>query len=92
VTTSSRFYNRCFFNAGYHQAHHLKPQVPWRALPALTEELVREGQVPSLLWTEHAPIHPAWIARVSAFRRTTGSHEAQAPVPAPATDTSTPPS
>lgn len=68
VTTSSRFYNRCFFNAGHHQAHHFKPQVPWRALPALTQELIRTGQHHPSVLAEHSPLHPAWIARVAAFR------------------------
>ncbi|MDY7226547.1 fatty acid desaturase family protein [Hyalangium rubrum] len=69
VTSFSRFYNRYFFNAGHHQAHHLKPQVHWRALPALTEELLQKGQHRPELVAEPAPIHPAWIARVAATRR-----------------------
>jgi fatty acid desaturase len=73
VTSTSPFYNRYFFNAGYHQAHHLKPQVPWRALPALTEQLLRQGQHRPSLQAGQAPINPAWIARVAAFRRATGS-------------------
>ena len=90
VTSTSRFYNRYFFNAGYHQAHHLKPQAPWRALPALTEELVRQGQHHPGLHVALAPIHPAWIARVAAFRKAlgltqlpaTGTESTAAPAPA----------
>ncbi|WP_224242090.1 fatty acid desaturase family protein [Hyalangium gracile] len=88
VTSTSRFYNRWFFNAGYHQAHHLKPQAPWRALPALTEELVRQGQHRPSLYVEPAPIHPAWIAGVAAFRRATSERERRAPVPRPVARTS----
>ncbi|MBN1204272.1 MAG: fatty acid desaturase [Myxococcaceae bacterium] len=91
VTSSSRFYNRYFFNAGYHQAHHHKPQVPWRALPALTEELVRAGLHRPALLAEHAPIHPAWIARVAAFRKALGGHPAPS-VPSAAPEASGPPS
>lgn len=82
VTSTSRFYNRYFFNAGYHQAHHLKPQVPWRALPALTEELAQQGQHRASLYAEPAPIHPAWVAHVAAIRRAQGGRERPAPVPA----------
>lgn len=66
VTSTSRFYNRWFFNAGLHQAHHLKPQVPWRALPAVTEELARQGQLPAELQTDISPISPVWAAQVAA--------------------------
>ncbi|HET9449952.1 MAG TPA: fatty acid desaturase, partial [Aggregicoccus sp.] len=38
-TSLSAFYNRFFFNAGLHQAHHLRPQAPWRALGPLTRQL-----------------------------------------------------
>ncbi|MFP2912695.1 fatty acid desaturase family protein [Pyxidicoccus sp. 3LFB2] len=64
VTSTSRFYNRWFFNAGYHQAHHLKPQTPWRALPEVTEALAQQGQLPAELQTDLSPINPAWAARV----------------------------
>ncbi|MBF5043650.1 fatty acid desaturase [Aggregicoccus sp. 17bor-14] len=63
-TSRSRFYNRWFFNAGLHQAHHLRPQLPWRALEALTRELEREGRLPVHLTTGLSPLHPAWAARV----------------------------
>lgn len=65
VTSTSRFYNRWFFNAGYHQAHHLKPQTPWRELPELTESLARQGQLPVELQTEVSPISPTWAAQVA---------------------------
>jgi fatty acid desaturase len=89
VTSTSPFYGRYFFNAGYHQAHHLKPQMPWRALPAFTEELRRQGQHRPSLVVDHSPIHPAWIARVAAFHRGSGEGgTASATVRAPATETS----
>jgi fatty acid desaturase len=81
VTSTSRFYNRYFFNAGYHLVHHLKPQVPWRALPELTEALLRQGQHRPSLLAGPSPIHPAWIARVSAVRKAASIPEAFEPVP-----------
>jgi fatty acid desaturase len=81
VTSASAFYNRYFFNAGYHQAHHLKPQVPWRGLPALTGELLRNGQHRPSLQVEHAPIHPTWVAHVAASRRSLAGQELPAPGP-----------
>jgi fatty acid desaturase len=92
VTSTSPFYNRYFFNAGYHQAHHLKPQVPWRALPALTAELLLQGQHRPSLQAEPAPIHPSWIARVASFRKATGDREESTPVHGPAPETSGTPS
>ncbi|QSQ19923.1 fatty acid desaturase [Pyxidicoccus parkwayensis] len=64
VTSTSSFYNRWFFNAGYHQAHHLKPQTPWRALPELTEGLEQQGQLPQELKSDVSPISPVWAAQV----------------------------
>jgi fatty acid desaturase len=63
VTSTSRFYNRWFFNAGHHQAHHLKPQTPWRALPTVSE-LTAPGKPSAGLHSELAPLHPAWVAHV----------------------------
>ncbi|AKQ69462.1 Fatty acid desaturase family protein [Myxococcus hansupus] len=65
TTSYSAFYNRWFFNAGYHQAHHLKPQVPWYELPALTEKLAGTARVRPELTTELSPINPLWVARVA---------------------------
>ncbi|MFY0563535.1 fatty acid desaturase family protein [Archangium lansingense] len=64
VTSTSRLYNLLCFNAGYHQAHHLRPQEPWRELPALTARLATEGMLRPTLQTPLAPIHPAWVARL----------------------------
>ncbi|WP_395837720.1 fatty acid desaturase family protein [Archangium violaceum] len=64
VTSTSRLYNLLCFNAGYHQAHHLRPQAPWRELPALTARLAGEGLVRPTLQTPLAPIHPAWVVRL----------------------------
>ncbi len=64
VTSTSRLYNLLCFNAGHHQAHHLRPQVPWRELPALTERLATEGLLRPTLQTSLAPIHPFWVARL----------------------------
>jgi fatty acid desaturase len=92
VTSTSLFYNRYFFNAGYHQAHHLKPQLPWRALPALTEQLLRQGQHSPSLYVEPSPIHPLWILAVAAHRRGQSGHEPSTPVPHPVAETSGTPS
>jgi fatty acid desaturase len=92
VTSTSRFYNTYFFNAGLHLAHHLKPQVPWRALPALTEELLRQGKHRPSLVAEYAPIHPMWMARVAAFRKALSGTPEPSALPAPAAETSSTPS
>lgn len=63
-TSTSRFYNTFFFNAGFHQAHHLRPQAPWRQLPLLTDELEAAGRIPSALKTPLSPIGARWVARV----------------------------
>ncbi len=81
VTSTSPFYSRYFFNAGYHQAHHLKPQVPWRALPALTQELLQKGLHRPSLQLAPAPIHPAWVARVAAARRASAAPSEPASLP-----------
>ncbi len=63
-TSLSAFYNRFFFNAGLHQAHHLRPQLPWRALAPLTQQLQQQGHLPAALTTPYSPLHPAWVSRV----------------------------
>jgi len=64
VTSTSRLYNLLCFNAGHHQAHHLRPQVPWQELPALTVRLASEGLLRPTLQTPLAPIHPFWVVRL----------------------------
>ncbi len=64
VTSTSRFYNFFFFNAGYHQAHHFWPQVPWQELPAATRELAASARVRPTLQTSLSPINPFWVTRV----------------------------
>ncbi len=65
TTSTSRLYNLFFFNAGYHQAHHLKPQVPWYELPAATRELAASGLVRPGLVTRLSPINPRWVLQVA---------------------------
>lgn len=62
VTSTSRLYNALCFNAGHHQAHHARPQEPWRTLPALTRTLESRGQ--AALRTPLAPVHPRWALRI----------------------------
>ncbi|MBN1206746.1 MAG: fatty acid desaturase [Myxococcaceae bacterium] len=64
VTSTSRLYNFFFFNAGFHQAHHYWPQVPWQELPAATRELAASARVRPTLQTSQAPINPFWVVRV----------------------------
>ncbi|MFY0526257.1 fatty acid desaturase family protein [Archangium gephyra] len=64
VTSTSRLYNLLCFNAGHHQAHHLRPQVPWQELPALTARLASEGMLRPTLQTPLAPLHPFWVVRL----------------------------
>ena len=61
ITSTSRFYNTVFFNAGYHQAHHVRPQAPWRELPALTAALAKDGLVAQDLVTDISPTSPRWV-------------------------------
>jgi fatty acid desaturase len=63
-TSTSHFYNTFFFNAGFHQAHHLRPQAPWRDLPVLTRELEAAGRIPPALKTPLSPIGARWVATV----------------------------
>ena len=63
-TSTSRLYNLFFFNAGYHQAHHLKPQAPWYELPETTRELAASALVRPALITPLSPINPFWVARI----------------------------
>ncbi|WP_408888252.1 fatty acid desaturase family protein [Myxococcus faecalis] len=65
TTSTSRLYNLFFFNAGYHQAHHVKPQVPWRDLPATTRELEGVALVRPELVTGLSPINPRWVLQVA---------------------------
>ncbi len=64
VTSTSKFYNFFFFNAGYHQAHHFWPQVPWQQLPSATRELAASARVRPTLQTSLSPINPLFVARV----------------------------
>jgi fatty acid desaturase len=64
VTSTSWLYNFFFFNAGYHQAHHFWPQLPWQQLPEATRELAASARVRPNLQTSLAPINPLWVLRV----------------------------
>jgi len=83
-TSLSAFYNRFFFNAGLHQAHHLRPQLPWRALAPLTRELQRQGQLPEVLTTPLSPLHPTWVAQVLRGRAASAGAAPAPPVSPPA--------
>jgi len=65
VTSTSRLYNFFFFNAGFHQAHHCWPQVPWRQLPGATRELAASGRVRPNLQTSLSPLNPLWVLRIT---------------------------
>jgi fatty acid desaturase len=65
VTSTSPLYNFFFFNAGYHQAHHFWPQVPWQQLPEATRELAASARVRPNLQTSLSPINPLWVLRVA---------------------------
>jgi fatty acid desaturase len=64
VTSTSWLYNFLFFNAGYHQAHHFWPQVPWQQLPAATRELAASARVRPTLQTSLSPINPLFVVKV----------------------------
>jgi fatty acid desaturase len=44
VSSYGRFYNWIWFNNGYHQEHHFRPQVHWTRVPALREQLPPETE------------------------------------------------
>lgn len=44
VSCYNRLYNLIWFNHGYHQEHHLRPQVHWTRMPELRELLPPESQ------------------------------------------------
>jgi fatty acid desaturase len=53
VSAYGRVYNWIWFNNGYHQEHHWKPQVHWTEVPALRAQLPPETSrrvVPSAHW------------------------------------------
>ena len=86
-TSLSAFYNRWFFNAGLHQAHHLRPQLPWRALAPLTRELQQQGHLPEATTTPLSPLNPTWVTQVlRGSAASAGATPAQPqPLPPPAT-------
>ena len=43
VSCYSRWYNIIWFNNGYHQEHHWRPQVHWSQVPSLRRELEDAG-------------------------------------------------
>ena len=44
VSSYGRCYNLIWFNNGYHQEHHFKPQVHWTSVPELKNELPPESE------------------------------------------------
>jgi fatty acid desaturase len=65
-----QLYNLLFCNEGYHQEHHLRPNVHWSKRPQirqeLSERLERADRViltlpPVLAWIEHERIAARWV-------------------------------
>jgi fatty acid desaturase len=53
VSCYGRWYNWFWFNEGYHQEHHFRPQVHWTRLPELRAQMLPESQrrvVPYAHW------------------------------------------
>lgn len=44
VSCYGRLYNLVWFNNGYHQEHHWRPQVHWTGVPALRAQMLPESQ------------------------------------------------
>ena len=44
VSCYSRLYNFVWFNNGYHQEHHFRPQVHWTELPTLHPQMLPESE------------------------------------------------
>jgi fatty acid desaturase len=60
VSCYAKFYNWIWFNNGYHQEHHFRPQTHWTAVPALRDQMLPEAErrvVPGLHLTA------LWIKR-----------------------------
>jgi fatty acid desaturase len=58
VSSYGRLYNLIWFNNGYHQEHHYRPQVHWTRIPAVKELLPPESQrrvVRGAHWFNFAP-------------------------------------
>jgi fatty acid desaturase len=58
VSSYGRFYNLIWFNNGYHQEHHYRPQVHWTRIPEVKEMLPPESErrvVRGAHWFNFAP-------------------------------------
>jgi fatty acid desaturase len=53
VSSYGRFYNWIWFNNGYHQEHHYRPQLHWTKLPALRAAILPESERRTVPW-DHA--------------------------------------
>jgi fatty acid desaturase len=50
VSSYGRLYNLAWFNNGYHQEHHYRPQTHWTRLPEVTPLLPPEGERRVVRW------------------------------------------
>jgi len=66
VSCYGRLYNLLWFNEGYHQEHHFRPQVHWTKTPQLRSQMLPESErrvVPLVHWVNFVGGSPAKLAR-----------------------------
>jgi fatty acid desaturase len=59
VSCYSWFYNLIWFNNGYHQEHHYRPQIHWTKIPAVRAQLPPDSErrvTPFAHWFNFDPI------------------------------------
>ena len=62
VSYYGRFYNKIWFNEGYHQEHHIKPQAHWSTRPAVREKYKKELEKAGLHVSKY-PMHFGFLDR-----------------------------
>lgn len=64
VSSYGRIYNLIWFNNGYHQEHHFRPQVHWTKVPSVKSELPPEDErrvVRGAHWFNFGPREPLQV-------------------------------
>jgi fatty acid desaturase len=66
VSCYGRLYNLLWFNEGYHQEHHFRPQVHWTKTPQLRAQMLPETErrvVPFIHWVNFVGSSPSTLER-----------------------------
>ncbi len=67
VSSYGRLYNLVWFNNGYHQEHHYRPQVHWTRLPEITPLLPPPSQRRVVRWAHWFNFAPRRLPATAAF-------------------------